>query len=215
MTLEVLSDSTSGVEPIPTVSPQGMKTTLRQRQQHKEWRDNNWEQFLTAQRERRKRNRIVLLEQKRAYYQTRKETNRLKSLAWYYKNWERSRAQNQAYIKKRLKNDPIFKLVWNLRGRIHSALSGKRKAFKTIALLGCSPNFLRSHLETAFKKGHSKYGTMTWENYGSVWHVDHIRPCASFDLSNPEQQKECFHYSNLQPLFATENLQKGASWDGN
>lgn len=50
---------------------------------------------------------------------------------------------------------------------------------------------------------------MTWENYGPVWHVDHIRPCASFDLQDPAQQRECFNFKNLQPLFAKENLKKG------
>lgn len=56
-------------------------------------------------------------------------------------------------------------------------------------------------LEQQFTEG------MTWENYGE-WHVDHIRPCVSFDLSIPEQQQECFHYTNLQPLWAKDNLQK-------
>lgn len=52
---------------------------------------------------------------------------------------------------------------------------------------------------------------MTWANYGkSGWHIDHIKPCASFDLSDPDQQKACFHYSNLQPLWAFDNLSKGA-----
>jgi hypothetical protein len=50
---------------------------------------------------------------------------------------------------------------------------------------------------------------MTWENYGPVWHVDHIKPCAKFDLTDPDQQRACFHFSNLQPLFADENLRKG------
>ena len=55
---------------------------------------------------------------------------------------------------------------------------------------------------------------MTWENYGSYWHVDHIRPLASFDLSKPEEQTKAFHFSNCQPLEAKKNLQKSDSWDG-
>jgi hypothetical protein len=53
---------------------------------------------------------------------------------------------------------------------------------------------------------------MTRENHG-LWHVDHIRPCASFDLTDPEQQAICFHYTNLQPLWAIDNIKKGARYD--
>jgi hypothetical protein len=55
---------------------------------------------------------------------------------------------------------------------------------------------------------------MTWENHGRYgWHIDHIRPCASFDLADPEQQRKCFHYTNLQPLWASENMRKGDKWE--
>ena len=65
--------------------------------------------------------------------------------------------------------------------------------------------FFMKYIEAQFKPG------MTWERYGE-WHVDHIRPCASFDLTDPKQQKICFHYSNLQPLWAADNIKKGAKW---
>ena len=71
-------------------------------------------------------------------------------------------------------------------------------------LIGCSLEELKKHLESQFKPG------MSWKNRGrNGWHIDHIKPCASFDLSKSEEQHKCFHYSNLQPLWAKENLRKG------
>ena len=69
-------------------------------------------------------------------------------------------------------------------------------------MLGCSISFLKIFLEAKFKEG------MTWENHGE-WHIDHIKPCASFNLLNDDEQKKCFNYTNLQPLWALENLSKG------
>jgi hypothetical protein len=80
------------------------------------------------------------------------------------------------------------------------------KSASTLELLGCSLDQLRVHLESQFCHG------MTWENHGPVWHIDHIRPCASFDLLDPVQQRACFHYTNLQPLLALENWKKGATY---
>jgi hypothetical protein len=71
-------------------------------------------------------------------------------------------------------------------------------------LIGCSIDKLWNHLESKFESW------MTKENYG-LWHVDHIIACAKFDLTRPEQQRTCFHYTNLQPLEAIENMRKGAS----
>ncbi|MDE2097588.1 MAG: hypothetical protein KGL39_10105 [Patescibacteria group bacterium] len=85
---------------------------------------------------------------------------------------------------------------------------GGRKCYGSIEYLGCSIEHLKNHLESQFKTG------MSWENHGiKGWHIDHIRPCASFDLSSPEQQKQCFHYTNLQPLWWHENIQKSDRMD--
>jgi hypothetical protein len=111
--------------------------------------------------------------------------------------------KHKLYENKRKKIDPLYKLVKTLRSRIGSALIRNRntKSDKTINLLGCTIEECRKHLQNNFKEG------MTWENHGK-WHIDHIIPCSSFDLSIEEEQKKCFHYSNLQPLWANENLSK-------
>ena len=117
------------------------------------------------------------------------------------------RAYKRNYVRDRLLTDPAFKLVRNLRTRVHLALKGTCKSARTLELLGCTVEELRAHLEAQFKPG------MTWENQGyRGWHIDHIRPCASFDLTDLEQQKLCFHYTNLQPLWAEENIRKGAKF---
>lgn len=94
-------------------------------------------------------------------------------------------------------------LIQNLRNRLYMALKGKLKLLTTKKLLGCSLEEFWKHLESQFQPG------MTRENYGK-WHVDHIKPCISFDLTKISQQKKCFHYTNLQPLWAEENLKKGS-----
>ena len=72
-------------------------------------------------------------------------------------------------------------------------------------LLGCEIDYLMYHLQERFKPG------MSWDNYGD-WHIDHIKPCAKFNLSDPRQQLKCFNYKNLQPLWAEDNLSKGAKY---
>jgi hypothetical protein len=107
------------------------------------------------------------------------------------------------YQKERMKRDIKFKILHNLRKRILLVLHGKTKAENSMNLLGCSAEYLKKHLEEQFKDD------MSWENYGiKGWHIDHIKPCASFDFSIIEEQKECFHYTNLQPLWWHENLAK-------
>jgi hypothetical protein len=91
-----------------------------------------------------------------------------------------------------------------LRKRLGQALKNRKAGLKTLVLLGCSMDDFMLYLESKFKRG------MSWENYGKMWHLDHIMPCAIFDLTKPEHIKVCFHFSNLRPLRARANFSKGA-----
>lgn len=107
------------------------------------------------------------------------------------------------YRRERARNDINFRLMCRYRTRVYRALKGTYKPKGTAELIGCSIDNLKIHLERKFTEG------MTWENYGE-WHVDHIKPCASFNFANEHEQLECFHYTNLQPLWAHDNLEKSA-----
>jgi hypothetical protein len=122
------------------------------------------------------------------------------------KKYENITIYNREYSRKWRKN-LNNQLLINLRGRIYVALKRGVKSYSTIQLLGCSIERLKIHLEKQFKEG------MTWKNYGlKGWVIDHIRPCALFDLTDPIQQFKCFNYTNLQPLWYKENLIKGANY---
>jgi hypothetical protein len=123
---------------------------------------------------------------------------------WRKNNRKQMTEKHKEYEKNRKKIDPKFKLIKTLRSRLKSALKRKNieKGFSTMELTGCELPFLKGYLEAKFTEG------MTWENHGD-WHLDHIIPCCSFNLENEEEQKKCFHYTNLQPLWAKDNLSKG------
>jgi len=98
------------------------------------------------------------------------------------------------------KTNLAFKLSQLFRIRFLDALKNKNNKVKSvIELLGCSVEESKLYLEKQFKPG------MTWENHGLVWEIDHIKPCSKFDLIQLEEQMKCFHYTNLQPLFKSEN----------
>lgn len=123
-----------------------------------------------------------------------------KSMEWR----ERNPGYYAEYQRNRAKRDAEFKLVKVMRSRVSMALRKSRttKRTKLTELIGCEISELRCYLEERFEPG------MSWENHGE-WHIDHVRPCASFDLSDPAQQRACFHYSNMRPLWARDNLAKG------
>ena len=146
-------------------------------------------------------------EYRKNYYRNNKEKELKRSKKWKLDNREKNLKYLIFYAINRRNTDPVFKMVDNLRKRINKAIERNSKSEGTIKLLGCNGIFLKSYLESQFVNG------MFWDNYGQ-WHVDHIRPCNSFDLSKPEEQKKCFHYSNLQPLWAIDNLKKSGRVEG-
>jgi hypothetical protein len=168
------------------------------------------------------RDPIKRKEHSKKYYLNNKEKVQARNKKWYLKNKEKrkekyienSRANYYkdrkkkinkviAYQKIKNKTDINWILRKRLRGRLQKALKGIIKSKKTMELLGVPHlDFLKTYLECKFKEG------MTWENR-HLWHIDHIIPCSSFDLTKPEEQAKCFHYTNLQPLWASENLSKG------
>lgn len=113
----------------------------------------------------------------------------------------------------RQKRDLNFRIRVNLTKALWNALrrSSAPKSDRTLALLGCSIAEFRAHIEAQWSQG------MGWENWGrgpGSWQLDHIRPLASFDLVDELQQRECFHFTNYQPLWSLENSTKRAHWNG-
>jgi hypothetical protein len=144
-----------------------------------------------------KDNKEYLLKIQTEYGKNNPEVRRKATAKYLKKNPE---YYNQ-YRRNRYHTDPQFKLRLILGNRLNEVLK-KNVTFKTsniIKLLGCSLNDLKYYIETQFKP------EMNWDNHGTYWEVDHILPCDSFNLIDIEQQKQCFHYTNLQPLTKVEN----------
>jgi hypothetical protein len=146
-----------------------------------------------------------LLKKRKEYIRNYYKINREHLIEYYKEQYNIHKKIRLEYSKKYRKNrrqfDIGFKLRCNLSNRIWRALKINTKTISTITLIGCTIEQLKQHLEKQFKSG------MNWKNYGK-WHIDHIRPCASFDLSKSSEQRKCFYYTNLQPLWAEDNLKK-------
>jgi len=128
-----------------------------------------------------------------------------------YRNTPKGRESRRSQLKKwrnsekgkKFQTLPYQKLRRNLSNRIYISLKRQSgiKSKKTMELIGCKIDFLRNHLEKKFS------ATMNWKNYGK-WHVDHIIPISKFNLNDPVEQKICFNYKNLQPMWGLENIIK-------
>jgi hypothetical protein len=151
-------------------------------------------------------------EYNKKYYQNNTEKVKQTNRNWYELNKKRHRENNKTWTKKNLnkikeyynnrikeqrKTDPLKKLIFNIRTRIYSVLKNKTKS--SFDIVGCSPDFLKNHLENLFTEG------MNWKNQGK-WHIDHITPLSS--AKTEEEAYKLCHYTNLQPLWAEDNLKK-------
>jgi hypothetical protein len=187
---------------------------------HKKYYIKNKDKYIERTKNRRIEKSEEVIIYNRKYYLKNKDKIKLRNSKYRLLHKAQTRAYRKNY---RMKNkqkikkyevlylsNPINKIRSYLRSRIYNALKGKTKSESTIQLLGCSIDQLKQYLEKQFKEG------MNWSNYGTgwngkgmqEWHIDHIVPCASFDLSKPSEQARCFHYTNLQPLWAEENWSK-------
>ena len=173
----------------------------------KSWRGRDRATCKECDREIKRKRHLETYENNKEYYRDYYQKNREYRLEW--QNEYRKSESGKASIKK-YKSKPEQKIRKAQSKRIKEVLAYKNldKCKTTLKYIGCTAKELKEHLESQFKEG------MTWDNYGFYgWHIDHIRPISSFDLEDEEQMKQCFHYTNLQPLWAEENLKKGASFD--
>jgi len=164
------------------------KPTCRKRQNQKarEWNKKHRERELRKSAERYAKNKEKILAKRKKYT---------------YEEY------GKAYYHKRKLEDNMYKIAMNLRTRLRNALRNGYCAGSSIRDLGCSIQELKKYLESKFKSG------MTWENYGyQGWHIDHIRPLCSFNLGNESEVRQAVHYTNLQPLWAEENMAKNRKY---
>jgi len=193
----------------------------------KAWAEANPQKAKARSAEWHKKNRAEQNARRKAYYAANKVAHFATGRAWVAKNRDRVRATSaaryqatkdrakeyqrsrlpviNARAKERRASDPTYALVCRLRVRLRKALfaQGAVRTMNSAALVGCSPSDFRDHIAAQFLSG------MSWDNR-SEWDLDHIIPCASFDLRIPEQQSACFHFTNIQPLWRSDNRRKGA-----
>ena len=167
------------------------------KKERKIYLENNKQRFINYRKNRYQLNK----EKEKEYYQEHKIEILKKHKEYYEINKTKIMNRIRIYAIKKRKHNINFKLRCYLGSRIWHALQGICKSKTTIELLGCNVEQLKVYLQKQFKEG------MNWNNYGK-WEVDHIKPCCSFNLSKISEQRKCFNYKNLQPLWAAENRHK-------
>ena len=171
----------------------------KQKAYHKAYREDNKEKLKVKYKAYREVNK-----DKAKYWQKNNlDKHRVYNKKWRESNKDRMSVKRRNYSKNRMKTDIQFKLSHALRRRLHSALKNNQKVGSAVKDLGCTIEELKSYLESKFQTG------MNWDNWSNDgWHIDHIKPLASFDLTDRKQLLEACHYTNLQPLWAIDNFIK-------
>jgi hypothetical protein len=186
----------------------------RRKAYKKAWEKDNKEKIKLQKKLYWESNKSKLQEYNKNYRQTNKNELRLKNKIYrevnrdeiltkkkiYYKS---NKTKINQYYNKKKHTDLQFKLCTILRSRLRLALKNNQKVGSAVKDLGCTIDELKSYLESKFQPG------MSWDNWSiDGWHIDHIKPLASFDLTDRKQMLEACHYTNLQPLWAQDNLSK-------
>lgn len=176
-------------------------------QEHKaeasDYYQSNKSKISARQQQYRSNNKQKITNWHKKNYQDNKEEISERNDRYRRANIIKVRERQNRRSRQRHVSDPSFKLRRNTGTMIRQSMKGARIHGRSMSLIGCSISELRSYLESRLQPG------MTWDNYGNNgWHIDHIIPLSYFDFSDPEQQKRAWHYTNLQPLWARDNLRK-------
>jgi hypothetical protein len=166
-----------------------------------QWNRETYYRNITKHRETKKKYREINKEALKVKEKIYRDNNKEKINKYYYDNRKTLVKKALDRIQTRRKNDIMFRIKLSLRARVYSFLKKNEitKKNRTFELVGCNPNELKEFLEKKFVDG------MSWENYGK-WHIDHIIPLSS--AKTEEEIYKLCHYTNLQPLWATDNLRK-------
>ena len=186
------------------------KNKAKIKKDHKEYSLKNRVKILKGKQKWRLKNKNKLKKYQKLYYLKTADKKKEYSLKNRVKIRERMRKYIPGYTKKRRQIDPVFKLVLIMRSRFRNFLKLKKitKINKTLELVGCTPKKLKKHIEKQFLPG------MNWDNYNfETWHIDHIRPISLAKTMDDIIRLKLMHYTNLQPLWAKDNIKKSNKYD--
>ncbi len=169
----------------------------------RQWRLKNKEKTNATRKLYREKKRKEALSRGEVWREEPKEKIDARRTEWRIKNKKHVMGYSRTYMQIRRKENPQIRISESLRGRLRACIKNKKQSVSLKEIVGCNYLYLKNHIESKF------VDNMSWDNYGvRGWHIDHIKPCSLFDLNDIEQQKQCFNYKNLQPMWARDNIIK-------